>query len=255
MNDKRVHHQGRPRAREHGYSMIELSVALVVALFLLNGMFMIMQNTRKTSSNQTALAQLQDEERVAMTMITDVIQQAGYYPNPQTTDPTIMFTTDTTFGTAGQTIAGATNGNGDTITVRYQGDSSNSVIDCLGNTIPNNTMEEMQFSVQAGTNNNGALELVCTINGNTVPLVPNVHSLSIWYGIDANASGSTNTYLQQASMGTYWTDVHSVKITVTFVNPLYGQPGQTNAATNQYISFTRVIGVMAQTGVNSLTLF
>lgn len=254
MNDKRVHHQGCARARERGYSMIELSVALVIALFLLNGMFMILQNTRKTSTNQTALAQLQDEERVAMTMITDVIQQAGYYPNPQTNDLTTVFVSDTTFGTAGQSIAGGTNGNGDTITVRYQGDSSNSVIDCLGNSIANgNPPEEMQFSVQAGTNNNGALELVCTINGgNAIPLVPNVHSLSISYGIDANASGSTNTYLPAASMATYWTDVHSVMITVQFVNPLYGQPGQT---TKQYISFTRVIGVMAQTGVNSLTLY
>ena len=254
MNDKRVHRQGCPRARQRGYSMIELSVALVVALFLMSGMFRIMQNTRKTSTNQTALAQLQDEERVAMTMITDVIQQAGYYPSPQTNDPTTVFGTDGTFGTAGQSIAGGTNGNGDTITVRYQGDPSNSVIDCLGNSIPNNTTEEMQFSVQAGLNNNGALELFCAINGNTVPLVPNVHSISILYGIDANSSGSTNTYLPAASMATFWTDVHSVQITVQFVNPLYGQPGQTNP-TNQYISFTRVIGVMAQTGVNSLTLY
>lgn len=249
--NKRVHHQNRPRAREQGYSMIELSVALVIALFLLNGMFMILQNTRKTSTNQTALAQLQDEERVAMTLITDVIQQTGYYPSPQMTDVTNAFPADATFATNGQSIVGGSNANGDTITVRYQGDSSG-VIDCLGNSIPNGTSEEMQFSVQAGTNNNGALELFCTINGNAVPLVQNVHKLTISYGIDANSSGSSNTYLPQASMAGFWTSVYSVSVQVDFVNPLYGQPGQT---TNQYISFTRVIGVMARTGVDALTLF
>ena len=42
----------------------------------------------------------------------------------------------------------------------------------------------------------------------------------------------------------------SVMVTLWFVNPMYGQPGQTNAS-QQYIPFTRVIAVMDKTGVTT----
>jgi hypothetical protein len=49
-------------------------------------------------------------------------------------------------------------------------------------------------------------------------------------------------------MAAYWVSVYSVKLNVSFTNPLFGQPGQPN----QTISFNRVIGVMANSGVNVL---
>ena len=66
-------------ARQRGYTMIEILVALFIALFLLAGLFTILQGTRRTSSNQTGLTKLQDEQRMAMSMLTDVIQNAGYF--------------------------------------------------------------------------------------------------------------------------------------------------------------------------------
>jgi type IV pilus assembly protein PilW len=254
MNSTRVPKSGRRRTLQQGYSMIELSVALVIALFLLNGMFTILQSTRKTSGNQNLLAQLQDEERVAMTMMTDVIQQAGYFSGAQTTLATAEFLPSTTFSTAGQSVAGGTNTYGDTVSVRYQGDTSTGgVLDCVGNSIANGTIEEMTFSVNVGTNNNGQPGLYCTINGVAAPLVPNVKTIAVSYGVDANASGSANTYLTaaQTTAAGLWTSVYSVKINVTFLNPLFGQPGQTN----QTISFTRAIGIMRNSGVNVLNFY
>jgi type IV pilus assembly protein PilW len=265
MNHRRVPIAGCHRSLERGFSMIELSVALLIALFLLTGMFSILQNTSMASKNQNLLAQLQDEERVAMTMITDVIQQAGYFPNAQTVAATTALPVSTAFLTAGQAVFGGTNLYGDTVTVRYQGDSTGSVLDCTGNSIPNGTVEEMMFFVQPGPNNNGALELYCQVlneSTNSVtqtPLVPNVKSLSVFYGVDANASGSANTYLPASGMTPplpatpYWPAVYSVKITVTFPNPLAqaGEPGQTITT----VSLSRVIGIMVRTGVNVLTLY
>jgi type IV pilus assembly protein PilW len=253
----------RPRtiARpQRGYSLIELSVALVIALFLLSGMFMVLQNTRKTSDNQDRLAQLQDEERIAMTLLTDVIQQAGYYPNAGTIDASTVFVTSPNFPSVGQVVAAGTpNAGGDVLTVRYQGDATGNVLDCRGAVIPNGTLEEMTFSVQTSTNNKGGRELFCTVNGVQVPLVPNVRSLTVSYGIDTNSSGAPNAYLTQAQIAAltpdqiaaFWNNVYSVKLTVGFLNPLYGQPGQTQ----QTISFSRVIGLMAKTGVNVLKLY
>ncbi len=239
----------RPARPQRGYSLIEVLVALVIGLFLLGGILTILQTTRNTSSNQSQLAQLQDEERVAMTLMTDAIQQAGYFPNADQVAATTVFLPDATFGTAGQIVAGQPNSTnaayGDTVTIRYEGDTTNSVVDCRGQVIPNGTLEEMTFQVkpQPGTNQP---ELMCTVNGADSQLVLNVQNLQIFYGVDTNGSGSVNAYLPASQMAAYWTSVYSVKISVTFGNPLFGQPGQTSST----ITFTRVIGVMSALGAN-----
>jgi hypothetical protein len=86
------------------------------------------------------------------------------------------------------------------------------------------------------------------VNGNDVPLVPNVTTLAISYGVDSSGSGSANAYLPANQMAAYWTSVYSVKLNVSFANPLFGQPGQPK----QTISFNRVVGIMANAGVNVL---
>ncbi len=250
-----MHNIAVPRLRERGYSMIELSVALVVALFLLQGLFTILQNTRSASTNQNKLAQLQDEQRMSMTMLTDVIQQAGYYPGAYTIDATTALPVSTLFTTAGQYIVGSANtttpANGDIVSVRYQGDSTNGVLDCLGTVIGVGPPEEMTFSVTKIGNQ--PLGLYCSVNGaNPVPLIPNVTKMTVTYGVDTNSSGSTNAYLTaaQVSAGAFWPNVLSVKVALLFGNPLYGQPGQTK----QNLPFNRVIAVLSKTGTNAVTI-
>ena len=255
MSHTRVHNIAVRRPRERGYSMIELSVALVVALFLLQGLFTILQNTRSASTNQNQLAQLQDEQRMSMTMLTDVIQQAGYYPGAYTIDAGTALPASALFTTAGQYITGSANlttpANGDIVSVRYQGDSTGSVLDCLGSVIPNGTTEEMAFSVTKI--NNQPLGLYCSVNGATpVPLIPNVTKMTVTYGVDSSSSGSTNAYLTstQVTAGAFWPNVLSVKVALLFGNPLYGQPGQTK----QNLPFNRVIAVLSKTGTNAITI-
>lgn len=254
MSHTLVHNTAVRRPRERGYSMIELSVALVVALFLLQGLFTILQNTRSASTNQNQLAQLQDQQRMSMTMLTDVIQQAGYYPGAYTIDAGTALPASTLFPTAGQYAAGAANATasyGDTVSVRYQGDSTGSVLDCLGSVIPNGTTEEMTFSVNKI--NNQPLGLYCSVNGAAaVPLIPNVTKMTVTYGVDTNTSGSTNAYLTaaQVTAGAFWPNVFSVKVALLYGNPLFGQPGQTK----QNLPFNRVIAVLSKTGTNAITI-
>ena len=249
MNDARLVSSIRRRALQRGYSLVEISVAMAVALFLLGGMFTILQTTRATSGNQNLLAQLQEQERIAMTMMTDVIQQAGYYPGAQTIAPQNALLASATFTTNGQSVYGGTDAYGDFVTVRYEGDTTNNVLDCRGSAIANGTIEEMQFHVKPlnGTAN-APLTLWCSVNGIDVPLVPNVQSLAISYGIDSTASGSVNVYLPANQVGANWTNVDSVKLTANFTNPLFGQPGQPN----QTISLNRVVGVMTNSGPDVL---
>lgn len=254
MSHTRVHNIAVRRPRERGYSLIELSVALVVALFLLQGLFTILQNTRNASTNQDQLARLQDEQRMSMTMLTDVIQQAGYYPGAYTTDSATAFPASLKFTTAGQYVTGGANATasyGDTVSVRYQGDASGSVLDCLGTPIAAGTTEEMTFSVTQV--NNQPLGLYCSVNGaQAVPLIPNVTKMTVMYGVDSSGTTSTNAYLTstQVDTGAFWNSVLSVKVALLFGNPLFGQPGQTK----QNLPFNRVISVLSKTGTNAVTI-
>ena len=69
---------------ERGFTLIEILIALLIGLFLLGALLTIVQTNRAVFGNQNKLAQLQDGERMALTMMTDVIQSAGYFPDPTT---------------------------------------------------------------------------------------------------------------------------------------------------------------------------
>ena len=80
----------RHAARQRGFTLVELMVTVGIALFLLGGLVTILQNVRQANLNQQALAQLQDQQRFAMTVISDMIQQAGYYPSYTETQSSAM---------------------------------------------------------------------------------------------------------------------------------------------------------------------
>jgi type IV pilus assembly protein PilW len=250
MNETRMRSLSRPRPGQRGYSLIEIMVAIAVAVFLLAGLFSVLQNTRNTSNNQTALAQLQDNERIAMTIVTETLQQAGYYPNPLNTTLAAGFPTSTVttaFAQAGQLLLGGFNtdvgGVGDFITVRYQSDTSNTILNCLGKSDTVGVAHEYRFSVATvGT----VTSLFCTRDADAaIPLVNDVTNMRVFYGVDTTGVGNgVNAYIPGELMTpANWLNVYSAKITLTFTNPLAGQPGQAGAPP---IAFTRVVGVMSK---------
>ena len=270
------------RAAQRGYSLIELSVAMLVALFLLAGLLTVLQGTRKTSVSQSSLAQLQDDERIAMTMLTSVVEMAGYYPNPELNTisnelpPVAPF-----FATTGQVIYGMANTGivntkpafGDVLVVRYNAAANEDVINCQGTSNGTNggpVSYINEFAVVQPDPNSPPV-LACSIDGqNFVPLVKNVTNLTVDYGINSTAT-SANTigvpvdgYVGITDPNTpsmanalavnpaQWTNVYSVKVKVTFVNPLSqpipNQPADPSQPAT--ITFTRVIGVMSRVGVD-----
>jgi type IV pilus assembly protein PilW len=250
MIETRMRILSRPRTDQRGYSIVEIMVAIAVAVFLLAGLFSVLQNTRNTSNNQTALAQLQDNERVAMSIVTETVQQAGYYPNPLGTTLAAGFpasTVTTAFSQAGQLLLGGFNtdvgGVGDFITVRYQADATNTVLNCLGKSDTVGVAHEYRFSVATV---GPVTSLFCTRDADTpIPLVNNVSNMRVYYGVDTTGAGNgVNAYIPGELMSAAnWLNVYSVKITLTFTNPIANQAGQAGAPP---IAFTRVIGVMSK---------
>jgi type IV pilus assembly protein PilW len=246
----------RPGA-QRGFTLIELMIAVLIAMFLIGGLLTLVQAMKLTANNQSGLSQLQDNERMALTLMTDVIQSTGYFPGPTVNTAASSFPVSAPFTFAGQALVGTGNfadpAPGNSITVRYLTTGTDNVINCTGNTSAVAATFVNTFSINAI----GNLQCVLIVNGvasPAVPLISGLNSLQIYYGVQTNTAVATNSvdaYLDAATVtaGNYWSNVKSVKITLTFVNPLFGQAGQTNAG--QFISVTRVVDVMNKTGVST----
>lgn len=253
------------RRQPTGFALVELMIAITIALLLIAGMITILQNVRSTYNEEQALAQLQDNARLGMTLMTDVIESAGYFPNPMSYTAATALPASPSFAAAGTpVIAGGTTAVGDTVTVRYAPDNSQSLYNCMGGTNsfgPYDTWENTFTVVSTGAST-AALE--CTFwskqfgASGPVPLVTGLtNGTGSWpkgmvlkFGVttQADAPGTClDTYKTQAQMtAADWPNVCSVQVTLNFVNP---EPPAGGAATTKYIPFTVVIPIMNAAGV------
>lgn len=236
-----------------GFTLVELMVTVAIALFLLGGLVYVVQTVRSTYSNQQALVQLQDQQRFALTLLTDVIQSGGYYDDPVTDTAVSALPPDAANGfVSGQAFAGtqgaAAPAPGDTISVRFRTAQRDGIINCTGG-------QNTAFSPNhVYTNTFRVLnsQLWCSLDGAApVALVSGVVNLQVYYGVKRLVPATdynVDTYAQANAMQPGdWSTVGSVRLIVTFANPLYRAPNQ-SVQQPQYVTFERVIQVMARAG-------
>jgi type IV pilus assembly protein PilW len=253
------------RVAQCGFTLLEMMIAISIGLFLTGALLTLVQAMKSTSATQSGLSQLQDNERMAMTLIADVIQSAGYFPQPTLNTAQSLMPAVGPFTSNGQSLVGTGNWTdvplpSNSITVRYVtwGTSNNDqTIDCTGNTHAAQTLLTNEFTLVADPAVAGTFDLACVLNGAPpVSLVNGLVNMQIYYGVQTNAavtSTSADTYLDATgvSAGPYWNKVLSVKVTLTFVNPLYGTLAGQTTTVPQTVQFTRVIDVMNKTGVST----
>jgi type IV pilus assembly protein PilW len=237
-----------------GFTLIELMIAITIAVFLVGGLLMMVQSTRNTVTTQTQLSQLQDNERLVLTFMTEVIESTGYFPTPQTFTAAQVMPVAPPFATSGQAVYGTYNAAapGDTVTIRYGALLGDNVFNCRGtlNTTvgPYDTFVN-KFWINAAVPSNPIL--TCTFSSGAsapvdVPLVNGVQNMSISYGIKRNLADTgscADTYLNANLMlAADWNNVCSILLQVTFANPV---------APASPIVIKRVIAVMNTAGVNT----
>jgi type IV pilus assembly protein PilW len=265
-----LHH---PRAAQRGFTLVELMVTVAIALFLLGGLVTIVQNVRIANMNQTRLAQLQDEQRFAMTVIADAVQAGGYFADPTTQSNAVLPATGPFLQTgwifAGFHTVGAADAAAlDTIATRFQtglsfpGGPVQGPILCDGTDTSQQVPDtwSVQFSIQVIA---GVSTLMCTVNGTVavpvsagaaVPLVPNVLAMAIYYGVKRDftvTDYNVDTYVTwdkmvQLGAANDFLNVSAVRIVLTFANPLFPQAGQLPT-----ITMERVVEVMNRGGLHT----
>jgi type IV pilus assembly protein PilW len=255
----------RPVRAARGFTLVELMVTVAIALFLIGGLLVTVQNVRGAYNNEQALSQLQDQQRFALTVLGDVIQAGGYFPDPVAWQPTTSLTASGSYA-AGQPFWGTHPGGAaaDTIGIRYRTGPGDLVILCDGST--NNTgatrLYVNTFTVVPPAGNTPG-QLRCQLTDGTsganidgpVTIVNGVQNMLIYYGVKRNpvpADYNVDTYLRADQMNAGngdWNNISSVRVILTFTNPLCTpacQPGQ-----QPTIQFERVIEVMARAGFHS----
>lgn len=234
-----------------GFTLVELMVTVGIALFLLAGLVTIMQNVRQANLTQTQLNTLQDEERFALTVLTDAIQVGGYIANPLTDStanfPAVgLFPQGSAFAGQHNPIGAADNQAQDMIETRFDTQPGNGPILCNGidSSLGAATSYTVVFSVVGD-------QLQCTVNGGpVVTLVTGVHAMAVYYGVNRGAPGADyniDTYVTADMLQTpndYLT-VSAVRVVLSFDNPNYVVGG----TQPQYVTIERVIQVMGRAGV------
>jgi type IV pilus assembly protein PilW len=244
-------------ARQGGFTLVELMIAIVISIFLAGGLVMMVQSTRNAFGNQNLLAQLQDNERLAMTFMTQIIESTGYFPDPVNNSSNLLLPATGVFANQGQGAFGVFNaGAPDTVTIRYAAAAGdNNLFNCLGVT---NTAAAIDVFTNtfAVVTVNGQPQLQCTASSGlgtfaptTVTLVNGVTNLKVLYGVKRSVAASTgtcaDTYLNASQMGSAdWTNLCSVNVRITFTNPI-------PPANPPTIIIERVIATMNAAGVNS----
>ncbi len=238
---------------QRGFTMIELMVALLIGLFIAGGLMILVQDNKRTFTAQGALAQLQDSERLAGSLMTDIIQTAGYFPSPTLYTAAAVLPTSNPTWALGQYISGTNPGTaqGDTVSVRFATNSGDGILNCAGTSNSSGAVYTYINTFSVNTSN----QLVCTRGdlagpNNVYPLINGVQKLTILFGV--NSAGTTNnvdsymTATQVTAQGR-WPNVMSVQVHIIFTNPLYTAGG--NGGQPATITFQRNIGVMGVVGI------
>ncbi len=248
---------------QRGFTLVEMMVAITISVFLAGGLLMMVQSTRNAFGNQQLLAQLQDNQRLVMTFMAEVVESSGFFPDPLHNTSTGVFPITATFTTGnGQAVFGTHSAAapGDKIWIRYAAAQfDKSIFNCKG--LTNTTVAPYDVFVNEFWVNNVVPAnpvLTCTVSSAAIsppvdiPLVNGVQSLTILYGVKRNTAADTgscaDTYLNASQMApplfpNDWSNVCSINVSMSFINPLN--------PTGPPIVIQRVIATMNAAGVNS----
>jgi type IV pilus assembly protein PilW len=256
------------RRPQSGFTLVELMVSITIGLFLIGGLLTLTGAMKRTNSVQGGLTQLQEDERVGMTVMTDVIQTAGYFPQPTVNTAATALPVSGASWAAGQSVLGVGDTSAlpsETVSVRYMTDGTDGILNCLGARSSTATPAAPVTWINTfSLDGNGNLQCTLTTNGVAaapVTLVTGVQTLWFFYGVRTNpAAGhhSVDTLLQAPAVtaGGYWPNVISVQVQLWFTNPLYAVAGQPatagqSAAQPATIGLSRWVVLMNMGGVTS----
>lgn len=186
--------------KSDGLSLVELLVAGVLGLILLAGVLSLFLGSKKTYRVQDQLGNIQTDGRFAMMFIERHIENGGWYQDlvPSFSSAIDVNNTSDGGGSASDSLA---------IQVEYP---VGTAVDCNGSNVAD-TVISNRFFVNGST-------LLCQGNGGAVaqPIIENVESFQVLYGVDSDSDGVVNQYVTASSIGS-GRDVIAIQVAILMV--------------------------------------
>lgn len=183
------------RQKQHGFSLIEMMVALLIGLFLMGGVISVYVSSSQSSKVNEGLRTIQENGRYALMTLRESIQMAGYVSSY---DPSVIITPFVSAGTGDNKVA-----------VTFEGN-----LDCEGEAVTA-TFVENTYSIKNGN-------LICNGNGDVDDdnvVIDGVEALRVLYGVDDDNDKIADRYLTatdinaKSSAANIWRDdVSSIRI-------------------------------------------
>lgn len=197
------------RAGQHGFSMVELMIAMVLSAFVIMVVVALYQNSRETFTHQEALSRLQENVRIGTTLIERTIRQGNYKQIPSARDQNPLLVEAFSF----QQLTGGDGGSdaGDWLQITYNGSSrfpanpadpsDGAIVDCLGQGVPASVAINNRFQIT--TDGTGRPWLSCARPGSVAPasvaLIPDVEALEVLYGVYSDESRTVTNFVPWSS--------------------------------------------------------
>jgi type IV pilus assembly protein PilW len=219
----------RGPGRMHGFSLIELMIAMTIGLVISLVVGQLFLGSRAAFTSTDNLSRVQENSRYALSVVSRELRSASYRSDPRVPRPTAypVATTPSLTGVDGGGTAS------DQITVRFQGSGTTTTADgtmqdCVGNRIVYGTVVVNTFLIQNDPNNNNEPTLFCNtldpsnacVAATCFALVPGVENMQILYGEDTgaqpfttNPDGSIDRWVGAGSVSN-WDNVLSVRISL-----------------------------------------
>ena len=232
--------------KQTGFTLIEFMLAMAMSLFVVLALSGIFIHIKNAFFGQNNLGRIQENQRLAITSLTNTIQMAGHVVAPHSgSTPDTVFKPDSRklFG-AGQFIALS----GNELSVRYQTAHGDGLMNCLGSS---NTDQALQVVTNSFSFDEKQQTLSCTATDNTsgssasVVIASHVAQFKLSLGIDADGDYSTDYYASSLPANdSRWGAVQSVRIDMQFSNLVDPKASATATSGNQPLRVVHYINIM-----------
>ncbi|MEK7989796.1 MAG: PilW family protein [Thiotrichaceae bacterium] len=223
-----------------GFSLIELMIAIVIGLMLTLGTATLYTSSYKSTSDRGEYEKIEDNGRLALEVLTNIIEHAGYTSTNANLLQEKFIRNDTATAQVVSINCGGVNNivntnvftglttedddlAGDSIGVIFVGDA-NLNTDCAGGVLPlacqaggvgsmGASRVYNHFSI--GNNIDGLPVLNCagSRTNTTVEIAEGVENLQILYGIDSNADNQVGKYVTSDNVSD-WSQVITVQLAI-----------------------------------------
>jgi len=199
------------RSRQHGLTLIELMIALLIGLMLTGGALQVFISSKDSFRTTESNSQLMQNGRIALDFINRAVSMAGFYSDFQKYDS--QFPADTIFS-ENQVIEGTD----DSITIRYYGYADNLIADCQGAPVADDAYTTITFYLEESDEEEDVYNLMCKVEGKSpdVVVAENVEQLQFRYGLAATNQNNVTRYVTAGTVGANWQNVRSVRTGILF---------------------------------------